>query len=159
MDSRSILFTLLLSSACVAAEPRSKPASAPPTNATVRGRIVWLAEALHRRWGVEIDADAAHAQIALETKSGELLAIVKDKRGRGFYVDPQLLKFDYELVVRRFPGTADVQVIRVYTIRKGKKYELDYWCDICAIPMYELKACECCQGPTRLRERLVGPAD
>ena len=39
------------------------------------------------------------------------------------------------------------------TLHDGKKYELDYWCDICAIPMYELKECECCQGPIRFRFR------
>ena len=48
-----------------------------------------------------------------------------------------------------------VQVVRVYVLKPDGKYELDYWCDICSIAMYELKPCECCQGPTRLRERLV----
>ena len=33
------------------------------------------------------------------------------------------------------------------------RLELDYWCDICAIAMYELKECECCQGPIELRRR------
>jgi hypothetical protein len=80
---------------------------------------------------------------------------LKDARGRGFHLDPRLLKFDYELEVRRFPGSPVVQVIRVCTLHDGKKYEFDYWCDICAIPMYELKECECCQGPIRFRERLV----
>ncbi len=45
------------------------------------------------------------------------------------------------------PSSA-VQVIRVYSLRKVPlqeegKFELDYWCDICAIPMYELKAMNC----------------
>ena len=54
-----------------------------------------------------------------------------------------------------------IQVIRVLAASADGLYEIDYWCDICAIPMYILKDCECCQGPTRLREQLVetGPAE
>ena len=57
--------------------------------------------------------------------------------------------------MQTYPGTDQVQVIRVYTFHDGKKFELDYWCDVCSIPMFELKDCECCQGPTRIRERPV----
>jgi len=66
--------------------------------------------------------------------------------------------FDWELLVRQFPGSPAVQVVRAYVWRDGKKYECDYWCDICAIPMYELKECECCQGPIRFRFRETGRA-
>ena len=60
-----------------------------------------------------------------------------------------------ELRVRRFVGSPMIQAIRVYSLSDGEKFELDYWCDICAIPMYQLKPCECCQGPIRIRRRLV----
>ena len=119
---------------------------------------MWMGEALKRRFGIESDADAAETQAAIETVDGELFPIVKDIRGRGFWIDPRLRALDYELVVRRFEHSPAVQIVRVYTIKQGHKYELDYWCDICAIPMYELKDCECCQGPTRLREREVEKA-
>ena len=46
----------------------------------------------------------------------------------------------------------------VFTIaREDKRQKItvrqyfDYWCDICSIPMYEIKRCECCQGPIRMR--------
>jgi len=125
-------------------------------NESLRGRIVWLGEALKRR-GVEVDPDAMRSSIALETSDGGLVPIVKDARGRGFHLDPRLHRYDYELTVRRVPRSPMVQVVRVSTWHDGKRYELDYWCDICAIPMVELKECECCQGPIRLRERLLGP--
>lgn len=120
---------------------------------SLRGRVVWLAEAMKRRFGVDIDADATHWDVALETNDGQVLPIVKDARGRGFRLDPRLRNIDMELLVRRFEGSPLIQIIRVYTLKKDGKYELDYWCDICAIPMYELKDCECCQGEIRLRER------
>jgi len=119
----------------------------------LRGRVVWLADALRRRYGIETDADAAHAQVALDADDGMLYPIVKDFRGRAFHVDERLRDVEMELLVRRHEGSPLVQVLRVYTIKPGGKYELDYWCDVCAIPMYELKECECCQGPIRIRER------
>lgn len=134
------------------AKPKAEPKH---TTETLRGRIVWLGEALKERYGIESDADAAQSQIALATTDGRLVPIVKDNRGRGFWIDPRLRDFDLELTVRRYEGSPVVQIVRVYSIREGRAYELDYWCDTCSIPMYELKDCECCQGPTRFRERLV----
>ena len=41
---------------------------------------------------------------------------------------------------------------RVYTFDdKGRRHYTDYWCDICSIPMYEIKPCDCCQEEIRLR--------
>jgi len=127
------------------------------TTRSVRGKVVFQAEAMKRLYGVQTDADAAEQAVALESSDGKLVPIVKDFRGRGFLLDPRLRGIDMELLVRQYEGSPLVQVVRVYTIKKGRKYDLDYWCDICAIPMYELKACECCQGPTRIREQLVEP--
>ncbi len=130
---------------------------APPgryTTESIRGRVVWLADALRRLHGVQTDPDAEQWYVALETPQGQVFPIVKDARGRGFLIDERLRGINMELLVRRYEGGM-IQVIRVYTIRDKRKYELDYWCDVCAIPMFELKPCECCQGPTRLRERPV----
>lgn len=124
-------------------------------NVTLRGQVVWLGEALQRRFGIETDEDAAHSMVALETNDGKLVPLAKDFRGRGFYLDPRIRDIDLELLVRRHAGSPVVQVIRVYTLKSEGRYELDYWCDICSIPMYELKPCECCQAETRLRERKV----
>jgi hypothetical protein len=129
--------------------------SARHSTQSLRGKVVWTTEALKRLHGIEADADAAHRSVSLETADGQLYPIVKDARGRGFLLDERLRNREMELFVRRYDGSPFVQVIRVYTLKEGQKYELDYWCDICAIAMYELKVCECCQGPIRIRERLV----
>jgi hypothetical protein len=127
------------------------------TTRSLRGKVVFMAEAMQRRYGVQTDADAGEQIVALEAQDGRLYPIVKDFRGRGFLLDSRLRNIDMDLLVRQYEGSPMVQVVRVYTLKDGRKYELDYWCDICAIPMYELKACECCQGPTRIREQLVEP--
>ena len=136
----------------VAAE--SKPvAQAKYRTRAIRGRVVWLNEALKRRYGIGTVPEAAERVLALETAEGQLLPIVEDLRGRAFSKDPRLSKMDVELLVRQYTGSPLVQIIRVYAHEKGKKVQVDYWCEICAIAMYELKACDCCQGPIDLRRR------
>jgi hypothetical protein len=131
---------------------------APYVQESVRGRVVWLAEVLERRFGIQCDPDVAEVAVALEAYDGRVLPLVKDDRGRGFWKDERLRGIPVELYVRRYEESPLVEVIRVYTIKDGKKYEFDYWCEICAIPMFELKKCECCQGPIQFRERLVTQA-
>jgi hypothetical protein len=156
------LGTLLLSALACAASLAGPARAADAANdkssyvtESLRGKVVFTAEALKRLHGIEADDDTARDSVSLETSDGHLHPIVKDARGRGFLLDQRLRKRDMELLVRRYEGSPFVQVIRVYTFKDGQKHELDYWCDICAIPMYELKECECCQGPIRIRERPV----
>ncbi len=125
------------------------------TTETVRGRVVWLEEALARGFGVTTEPSAAETTVVLETAEGRLLPIIPDVRGRAFVVDSRLRNVDLQLLVRRYTDAPMIQVIRVFRPKDDGLYELDYWCDICAIPMFILKDCECCQGPTRLRERPV----
>ena len=131
------------------------PAAARHETLSLRGRVVWLAEALERRFGISTDSDAAHWQVALDGEDGQIYPIAKDARGRGFMLDERIRDIDLELLVRRYKGSPVVQVIGIHSIKEDGKYELDYWCDVCAIPMYELKPCECCQEPIRIRERKV----
>lgn len=146
-----IVAVVTAATACAADEPAPNYETL-----SLRGKIVWLSETLARRYGIAVDPDAARHVIALETTDNRLVPIVKDFRGRGFHLDPKLHRFDWELLVRQYPGSPFVQVVRTYAWRDGKKFEFDYWCDICAIPMYELKECECCQGPIRFRFRETG---
>lgn len=142
-----------------AADARGEPASESPADyqtLSLRGRMVWMAEALERRYGIKSVPEAADRLLAIETRDGELYPLVEDLRGRAFRLDRRLRELpDCELLVRRYTGSPLVQVIRVYSHEEGRKYELDYWCEICAIAMFELKPCDCCQGDIELRKRPV----
>ncbi|HEX5103362.1 MAG TPA: hypothetical protein VFV87_06105 [Pirellulaceae bacterium] len=130
-----------------------EPASADFKLETIRGKVVFLAEAMQERTGVAAVEEAKDRILALETRSGELIPLWEDVRGRAFRRDERLRKMEVELLVRRYEGSPVVQIIRVFEVAKDGLYEIDYWCDICAIAMYELKECECCQGPIELRKR------
>ena len=60
-----------------------------------------------------------------------------------------------ELSVRRYKQHPMLQVIRVYELDQDEKFEVDYWCDVCAIVMFEKGFCACCQDDNRLRRRIV----
>jgi hypothetical protein len=138
---------------CLAGAARAEENPPAFTLDTIRGRVVYLAEALEKRTGVAAVAEAKDRILALETKDRELIPLVEDVRGRAFRRDERLRKMDVELLVRRYQGSPVVQIIRVFEVAKDGLFEVDYWCEICAIAMYELKECECCQGPIELRKR------
>ena len=140
---------VLLTSFISAAEP-------PPFKLqTYRGHAVFLNDELQKRFGITTVPEAAERSIALQTADGTLVPIVEDVRGRAFRADERLRKPEVEILVRKYEGLPAVQVIRLFEVTKEGKLELDYWCDICAIPMVELKPCECCQGETILRRQKV----
>jgi hypothetical protein len=89
------------------------------------------------------------------TESGEIYPLIEDRRGRAFRKDERLRNREVELYVRQYSGVPLAQVIRVYTVKPDGKYEVDYWCDICAISMVEDGPCDCCQAPNVFRERKV----
>ncbi len=115
-----------------------------------RGKVVLAQDALKKR-GVKV-ADEMKEQAVLETINGDLIPIAADWRGRAFFQDKRLRDRRVDLVGYQRPGIPWLQVLIVYVVNeKGEREVMDYWCDICAIPMYEIKDCECCQGPIRLR--------
>lgn len=140
-----------------AAETRSDGASSglPYVNESLRGRVVWMSDALKRHFGIRLVREAQQRMLALETTDGRVLPIVEDLRGRSFRKDSRLREMDVQLLVRRYKNAGLIQIIRVYEVQDDGNYVVDYWCDICAIPMFESGPCACCQDQNRLRKRHV----
>ncbi|HEV3303562.1 MAG TPA: hypothetical protein VG055_28180 [Planctomycetaceae bacterium] len=130
-----------------AAKPPTADAS---SQGLFRGKVVLVREALARR---KIEArEEFDKQVALETESGELIPIVPDWRGRAFFQDEHLRNRPVELVGKRAKGVTYLQVLIIFTFdEKGTRQYTDYYCDTCGFAIYEIKPCECCQGPVRLR--------
>ena len=136
------------------AEPGKEAPAPVSSKQTLKGRVVFLAEAIERRFGIKSVAEAKLRTLAMECRDGRLIPLVEDLRGRAFRIDPRLRAFDeVELLVQRHPLSPAAQVIRLYARRDGERVEVDYWCEICSIAMFELKACDCCQGDIELRLR------
>jgi len=122
---------------------------------TLSGRVTWMAAAMQKRFGVQTSPEARERILALVTEDGQMHPIVEDVRGRAFRKDERLRQMPVQLLVRRYHGSPMIQVVRTYTVTDEGTFKVDYWCDICAIAMYELRDCACCQGPIRLRKQPV----
>jgi hypothetical protein len=150
----SLMMATVLDGAVFAAAAENLPvrASKPqrPERKVFTGKVVFLADALKLR-GITA-FDEIKTQVVLETDKGELIPIVPDWRGRAFYQDKRLRNRKVQLVGYRRRGVPYLQVLMVFLFdKKGVRNYFDYWCDICSIPMYEIKPCDCCQGEIRLR--------
>jgi hypothetical protein len=131
-------------------------ADAPPyATETLVGHVVFHNEAFEKATGVASVPEAGERLLALKTEAGLLVPLLEDVRGRAFRRDERLRQMHVELLVRRYPQSPLVQIIRVFERTPDGRYEIDYWCEICAIAMFEKKDCECCQGPVELRRRKV----
>jgi hypothetical protein len=138
---------------CALAVAGADDKSADYTTQTLRGRVVYLAESLEKQTGVPSVPEARERILALQTAAGELVPLLEDVRGRAFRRDERLRDMPLELVVRRYRQSPVVQIIRVIEVAKAGRFEIDYWCEICSIAMFEKKDCECCQADVELRRR------
>ena len=125
----------------------------------IRGKVVWQADALRNEFGISTVSEAAENALAILTPDGELMPIVENVRGRAFRKDERLRGQDMELLVRQYEKQPLVQILRVYQIEGNQRFEVDYWCDVCAIVMFETGPCSCCQDDNRLRKRPVDEDD
>lgn len=149
-----LVSTLALTSAAFGTSTDDRPAKDYKSE-SLQGRVVWLSEAMRRRFGVNWTSTTAKNVLALETSEGRLYPLVEDVRGRSFRKDQRLREMDVELLVRHYESPDVLQVVRILELRDGKKSVVDYWCDVCAIVMFEDGPCDCCQDHNRLRKRPV----
>lgn len=128
-----------------------KPAATKPKKQLFRGEVRRIPEVL-KQLGIKAYPEELSDQVALLAADDELLPILPDWRGRALFQDERLRDRKVELVGYRRPGLPYLQVLSIYTFDdKDQRMLTDYWCDICSIPMYEIKPCDCCQQPIRLR--------
>jgi hypothetical protein len=130
---------------------RAQSPKAADKNQTLRGSVVSLDKLLAKE-DVRLDPDAAPTWLALRADDGKVYPLVKDAGSRMFFKDARLLNRPMRLTARPVAGGALLQVVGVQSYVKGALCDVYYWCDICAIRTNELGICDCCGGPTELRE-------
>jgi hypothetical protein len=144
--------------------PSARGQEAPPEGSAFRndwieGQVVYLAEALEKEFGISTVPEVAQHGLAIVAKDGRLYPLVENLRGRAFRKDERLRGIELQFLVRRHDRQPLVQVLRICQREGGQQYEIDYWCDVCAIVMYETGPCACCQDDNRLRKRLIEPGE
>jgi hypothetical protein len=92
--------------------------------------------------GVELTAD-----------DGTTYPLVEDDASRMLFVDGRLRARPVRLTAQRVPGSTQLQVVCVQTVKDGVTHDVDYWCEVCQISSNAPGACVCCGDEVELRER------
>lgn len=88
------------------------------------------------------------ASYVLAGQSPYLLRVLEDKR-----------LLNQELEVEGSPETGGTFVVdRIYAVRRGQLYKIQYYCDVCNITYVQPGHCYCCGKETKLQEVPVSSA-
>lgn len=85
------------------------------------------------------------------TTEGKKYQVVGESISNAQLRDPLLIDRDWELVGTVRPD-GQFNIIKLFTIKDGKRFRVTYYCEICHIVTHEPGDCMCCQGVTELQE-------
>lgn len=93
--------------------------------------------------------------LALKADDGTTFPIIEDDASRMLFVDARLRNRPMRLTAIPAPGTKDLRVVRVQTVKDGRAFDVDYWCEVCKISHNCPGQCVCCGEDVERRERPV----
>jgi hypothetical protein len=94
---------------------------------------------------------SADQPLAFLTAEGKKFEVVGDSISNAQLRDSLLIERDWELVGTMRPD-GRFGIVKLFTIKDGKRHRVTYYCEICHIVTHEPGLCMCCQGPTELQE-------
>jgi len=91
---------------------------------------------------------------ALQTADGKLHWFAPDDPLAPVFDDPRVRHQEVVLEVRpKTDGTADL--IKVYSAKQGKLYDVRYFCETCHVTSFVPGLCPCCRAEMELKETPV----
>lgn len=132
----ALFCAVLMTGALALAGPPAQAQSASANGlVTIRGTLVSVS-------GKGPALESAGKQYALQGQSPYLLHTLEDKR---------LLNQELQLTGTLVPGGALV-VQKLYAVKGGKLYHVQYYCEVCNITYVQPGHCYCCGRETKLQE-------
>jgi len=120
--------------------------------AELRGRVVCLAEEMHRRHEALLPTEHEHLW-GFKTQDGTCYTLLRSKFSEALFLDERLRQKDLLLKAKLFPKTQVIEVALIRSLRNGVVQDLYYYCDVCAIKSVSPEVCACCQAPVVLVEK------
>jgi hypothetical protein len=132
----------------------SASAQAPTTGiqTEVHGRVIRLKKPPAGLLLSTIDFDHHGVAYAIQTADGKLFPILPTDTASAIYNDSKFRERDLLVTARLFPATSFIEVIKLQSLREGRRYDLYYFCDVCNITTHKPGPCPCCQAPVVFRE-------
>lgn len=153
------LLLMALLASCAAPEPRSADRAEVVQTVVLCGRVVCLAELVHKQHDAALPTNHEHLW-ALQAGDGRVYTLLRTHFSEAIWLDERVRARELELKARLFPGTQALEVQRIRSVLRGVVQDLYYYCDICHIQSVTPEVCACCQDPVELVERpLDKPGD
>jgi hypothetical protein len=123
-----------------------------PTIVQLRGRVICLAEEMHRLHQADLPTKHEHVY-GFKTGDGKYFTLLRTKYSEALFVDDRLREKELLLKTRLFPATQIIEPITIRSVRNGVVHDLYYYCEVCSIKAVSPEPCSCCQGPVELIEK------
>ena len=133
-------------------QPPQKPKVAASELIELHGRVVCLAEEMHRLRDAPLPTGHQHLY-GFKTQDGGYYTLLRTKFSEALFADERFRQKELLLKGRVFPDSRIFETATIRSIRNGRVYDLYYYCDVCDIQAVAPGPCECCQGPTELVEK------
>ena len=130
---------------------RHKPHAA-SREAELQGKVVCLAEEMHRAYQIDLPTNHEHIY-GFKTTNGVYYTLLRTKLSEALFADQRLREKELLLTGNILPKSQIFDVTKMKSIRNGRVYDLYYYCDICAIRTVAPGPCVCCQAPVELVEQ------
>ena len=140
--SLGLSMTLLLAGVCGGVPPKPVIVSDKPREFT--GRVVLLPAPKGK---------AGARGVALAGDDRATYPLVADGASAMLAEDERLRYRPVALTAVRVAGTRLLRVVRVQTVKDRKRFDVDYWCEVCQISLAHPGPCYCCGQEVELRER------
>ena len=109
-------------------------------------------ELLRGRLETRADGDPQKdTPLTFVTSEGKRIPVAGDRFSNGQLLDPRLAEREWELE-GKFQSDGQFEILKLFTMRQGKRHRVTYWCEICYIRSHEPGRCMCCQAETELQE-------
>jgi hypothetical protein len=118
----------------------------------LRGRVVCLAEELHRTQGAELPTKHEHLW-GFKVQDGTCYTLLRSKFSDAIFLDERVRQKELLLKAKLFPKTQVIEVAAIRSVRNNVVQDLYYYCDVCAIKSVSPEVCACCQAPVVLTEK------
>jgi hypothetical protein len=126
-----------------------------PTNriqqVELQGRVVCLAEEMHRKHGAELPTQHHHIW-GFKTPDGRCYTLLRGKFSEALFQDERVRTKELRVKARLFPESQILELTFFRSVKNGVVQDLYYYCEICAIKSVSPEVCACCQAPVILIE-------
>jgi len=122
------------------------PSPAPAGSIDLRGSAACLDRAGRRQ-----ACGTAPRRFALEDREGHVHPFLATDELARIFEDPRVRERDL-LVRAREEAANALAIIKVFSVKDGKPYDLRYYCDVCHITAYVPGPCPCCGREMELLE-------